>query len=134
VKTKDTTIDASTAIAFEERKARMISKNDRFLPTSPQPGNEKEIVNIHVSPNDQSLDSQVQSPFLASKPPPVNDPEEKLHSSPASNTSGHPNDGGKKADSGADSSSSDESSSSDDSEDGTGSASTRSRGKNLAIK
>ena len=45
-----------------------------------------------------------QSPFRASKPPPVNDPEDKLHSSSASNSktsmadsSGHPNDAGKKA-------------------------------------
>jgi hypothetical protein len=79
VKTKDTTIDASAAIAFKERKARMISKNDRFLPTSPQPGNEKEIVNIHVSPNNQSLDSQVNNE------PAVNDPEEKLHPPTATN-------------------------------------------------
>ncbi len=32
--------------------------DDRILPTSPPPGNEKEIVNIQVSPNDPSLDSQ----------------------------------------------------------------------------
>jgi len=44
-----------------------------------------------------------QSPFRASNPPPVNDPEDKLHSSSASNSktsmadsSGHPNDAGKK--------------------------------------
>jgi len=45
-----------------------------------------------------------QSPLSASKPPPVNDPEDKLHSSSASNSktsmdnsSGNPNDAGKKA-------------------------------------
>jgi hypothetical protein len=32
--------------------------DDRFLPTSPQAGNEGDLGNIHVSPNDQSLDSQ----------------------------------------------------------------------------
>ncbi len=55
--------------------------NDRFvLPTSPQRGNEKEIVNIQVSPNDLSLDSQ------ANNEPPVNDPDEKLHSSTANSS------------------------------------------------
>ena len=45
-----------------------------------------------------------QSPLRASKPPPVNDPEDELHSSSASNSktsmadsSGHPNDAGKKS-------------------------------------
>ena len=79
VKTKDTTIDASAAIAFEEHKARMISKNDRFLPTSPQPGNEKEIVHSQVSPIDKSLESQVNNE------PAVNDPVEKLHTPTANN-------------------------------------------------
>ena len=144
--------------------------DDRLSPTSPQPSNEKEIVNMQISPNDQSLDSQVNNepavndpkeklhPPTATneeppvndisldsqannEPPPVYDPEEKLHSSPAltsktsmADSSGHPNDGGKKAAGGANSSSSDESSSSDDSEDGTGSAPTRSRGKDLAFQ
>jgi len=87
------------------------------------------------------LHHPAQSPFRASKQPPVNDPEEKLHSSTASNSktlmadsSGYPNDGGKKAAGTDASSSSDKSSSSDDSEDGAGSAPTRSRGKNLAIQ
>jgi hypothetical protein len=90
-----------------------------------------------------------QSPFSASKPPPVNDPEEKLHLSTASNSktsmadsSGHPNDAVKKAAGKAASSSSDESSSSDDSsedssndrEDGASSAPTPACGKNLALQ
>jgi hypothetical protein len=53
--------------------------DDRILPTSPPPVNEKEIVNIQVSPNDPSLDSH------ANNEPPVNDPKEKLHSSTANN-------------------------------------------------
>ena len=75
--------------------------DDRFLPTSPQAGNEGDLGNIHVSPNDQSLDYQANndvSPEVlaapevlanedrASNPPPVNDPEEKLHSSSALNS------------------------------------------------
>jgi hypothetical protein len=86
---------------------------------------------------------------MASKPPPVNDPEDKLHSSSASNSktsmadsSGHPNDAGKKAAAKVAASSSDMSSSSDDSsdnlsndhEDGARSAQTRGRGKNLAFQ
>ena len=55
------------------------NSDDRILPTSPPPGNEKEIVNIQVSPNDPSLDSH------ANNEPPVNDPKEKLHSSTANN-------------------------------------------------
>jgi hypothetical protein len=58
-----------------------------------------------------------QSPFRASKPPPVNDPDDKLHSSTATNSktsmadsSRLPNDAGKKAATTDDSSSSDESS------------------------
>ena len=77
----------------------------------------------------------------SSKTPPVNDPEDKVHSSTASNSktsmvvsSGHPNDAGKKAAGTDASSSSDESSSSDDSEDGAGSSPTQSRGKNLALQ
>jgi len=98
--------------------------DDRFLPTSPQAGNEGDLGNIHVSPNDHSLDYQANndvSPEVlaapevladnsendnedrASKKPPVNDPEDKLQSSTASNSktsmadsSGHPNDAGKK--------------------------------------
>ena len=189
--------------------------DDRILPTSPPPGNEKEIVNIQVSPNDPSLDSHAnneppdsqannedaadsvvpelladhfenckcdwshivpcnlphlkplkctvngcnklvhhlcqiafeqregcdeimalkcclhhpQSPLRTSKPPPVNDPEENLHSSTASNSKTSINDAGKNAAGTDASSSSDESSSSDDSEDGAGPAATRSRGK-----
>ena len=53
--------------------------DDRILPTSPPPVNEKEIVNIQVSPNDPSLDSH------ANNEPPVNDPKEKFHSSTANN-------------------------------------------------
>ena len=83
------------------------------------------------------------------KPPPVNDPEDKLHSSSASNSktsmadsSGHPNDAGKKAAAKAAASSSVLSSSSDDSsddssndrEDGARSARTRGRGKDLAFQ
>jgi len=90
-----------------------------------------------------------QSPLTASKLPPVNDPEDKLHSSSASNSktsmadsSGHPNDAGKKAAAKVAASSSDMSSSSDDSsdnlsndhEDGARSAQTRGRGKNLAFQ
>jgi hypothetical protein len=90
-----------------------------------------------------------QSPFRASKPPPVNDPEDKLHSSSASNfetsmadSSGHPNDAGKNAAAKAAASSSVLSSSSDDSsddlsndhEDGARSAQTRGRGKDLAFQ
>jgi len=90
-----------------------------------------------------------QSPLSASKLPPVNDPEDKLHSSSASNSktsmadsSGHPNDAGKKAAAEAASSSSDVSSSSDDSsedssndgEDGARSAQTQGRGKDLAFQ
>ena len=70
-----------------------------------------------------------QSPLRASKPPPVNDPEENLHSSTASNSKTSINDAGKNAAGTDASSSSDESSSSDDSEDGAGPAATRSRGK-----
>ena len=33
--------------------------DDRFLPTSPQAGNKGDLGNIHVSPNDESLDYQV---------------------------------------------------------------------------
>ena len=51
--------------------------DDRFSPTSPQPSNEKEIVNIQISPND--LDSQVNNE------PAINDPEEKLHTPTATN-------------------------------------------------
>jgi len=65
-----------------------------------------------------------QSPLTASKLLPINDPEDKLHLSSASNSktsmadsSGHPNDAGKKAAAAAASSSSDVSSSSDDSFD-----------------
>jgi len=142
--------------------------DDRVLPTSPQAGNEVVLGNMHVSPNDQSLDYQVNnndSPEVlaeviaapevlanedrASNPPLVNDPEEKLHSTTASNSktsmansSGHPNDAGKKAAGTEASSSSDESSSSDDSsddssnesEDGEGSAPTQARGKNLRLQ
>jgi len=83
------------------------------------------------------------------KPPPVNDPEDKLHSSSAlkSNTSmvdssGHPNDAGEKAAATAASSSSDVSSSSDDSSDDSSndgedcarSAQTLGRGKDLAFR
>ena len=75
-----------------------------------------------------------QSPLRASKPPPVNDPEENLHSSTASNSKTSINDAGKNAAGTDASSSSDESSSSDDSEDGAGSAPTLSRGKNLSIQ
>ena len=83
----------------------------------------------------------LQSTFWASKTPPVNDPEDELHSSTASNSktsmansSEHPNDAGKKAAGTDASSSSDESSSSDDSEDGAGSAPTRACGKILAFQ
>jgi len=87
-----------------------------------------------------------QSPLSVSKPPPVNDPENKLHSSSASNSktsmddsSGHPNDAGKKAAAKAASSSSVLSSSLDDSSedssndrgDGARSAQTIGRGKDL---
>jgi len=87
-----------------------------------------------------------QSPLSASKLPPVNDPEDKLHSSSASNSktsmadsSGHPIDAGKKAAAKAASSSSVLSSSSDDSSedssndggDGARSAQTIGRGKDL---
>jgi len=90
-----------------------------------------------------------QSPLSASKLPPVNDPEDKLHSSSASNyntsmadSSGHPIDAGKKAADTAALSSSDVSSSSDDSsddssndgEDRAHSAQTRVRGKDLAFQ
>jgi hypothetical protein len=74
-----------------------------------------------------------QSPFRASKPPPVNNPEDKLHSSTATNSktsmadsSGHPNDDGKKA------ATTDDSSSSDD--DGARPAPPKARGKNLALQ
>ena len=126
--------------------------DDRFLPTSPQAGNEGDLGNIHVSPNDQSLDSQANNDVApevladnyendnkdnvapeeladncendnkvrASNSPPANDPEDKLHSSTASNSktsmadsSGYPNDDGKKAAGKAASSFSDESSSTD---------------------
>ncbi len=68
---------------------------------------------------EDSGSEEEQSPLSASKPPPVNDPEDKLHSSSASNSktsmadspSGHPNDAGKKAAAEAASSSSDVSSS-----------------------
>ena len=33
--------------------------DNRFLPTSPEAGNEGDLGNIHVSPNDHSLDYQV---------------------------------------------------------------------------
>jgi len=69
-----------------------------------------------------------QSPFRASKPPPVNDPDVNLPSSSASNSkttmddsSEHPNDDGKKGAGRAH-------------EDGAGSAPTRPRGKNLALQ
>lgn len=90
-----------------------------------------------------------QSPFMASKPPFVDDTDEKLHSSTVSNSktsmavsSGHPNEGEKKAAGKAASSLSDESSSSDDSsddssndrKDGISSAPTPARGKNLAFQ
>ena len=90
-----------------------------------------------------------QSPFMASKPSPVNDPEDTLHSSSASNSktsmadsSGHPNDAGKKAADKAAASSSVLSSSSDDSsddssndrDDGARSARTRGLGKDLAFQ
>jgi hypothetical protein len=94
--------------------------DDRFLPTSPQAGNEGDLGYFHVSPNDQSLDYQVNTDVTpgvlasrevladnyendnedrASNTPPVNDPKDKLDSSTASNSkaskansSGHPND------------------------------------------
>ena len=87
-----------------------------------------------------------QSPSSVSKPLPVNDPEDKLHSSSASNSktsmddsSGHPNDAGKKAADTAGSSSIDKSSSSDDSSDDSGedlvqSAKTIGSGKDLAFQ
>jgi len=90
-----------------------------------------------------------QSPFRASKPLPVNDPKDRLHSSSASNSktsmansSGHPNDAGKKLAAKAAASSSILSSSSDDSsddssnhcEDGARSARTRGHGKDLAFQ
>jgi hypothetical protein len=86
---------------------------------------------------------------MASKPPFVDDTDEKLHSSTVSNSktsmavsSGHPNEGEKKAAGKAASSLSDESSSSDDSsddssndrKDGISSAPTPARGKNLAFQ
>ena len=136
--------------------------DDRVLPTSPQAGNKGDLGNIHVSPNDESLDYQVNTDVIpgvlasrevladnnendnkdrASNTPPVNDPEDKLDLSPASNSktsmdnsAGHRNDDGKKA-SGTDaSSSSDESSSSDDAEDGAVPAPSLNRGKNLAFQ
>jgi curved DNA-binding protein CbpA len=82
-----------------------------------------------------------QSPFRASNPPPVNNPEDKLHSSTATNSktsmadsSRLPNDAGKKAATTDDSSSSDESSSSDDSHDGARPAPPKARGKDLAFQ
>jgi curved DNA-binding protein CbpA len=82
-----------------------------------------------------------QSPFWASKLPLVNNPEDKLHSSTATNSktsmadsSRLPNDAGKKASTTDDSSSSDESSSSDDSDDGARPAPPKARGKDLAFQ
>ena len=101
-----------------------------------------DVFNVDV---EDSGSEEEQSPLSASKPPPVNDPEDKLHSSSVSNSktsmddsSGHPNDAGKKAAATAASSSSDKSSSSDDSSDASsnnrGSAPTLPRGKNLAFQ
>ena len=134
--------------------------DDRVLPTSPQAENKGDLGNIHVSPNND--DSQVNTDVIpgvlasrevladnnendnkdrASNTLPVNDPEDKLDLSPASNSktsmdnsAEHRNDDGKKA-SGTDaSSSSDESSSSDDAEDGAVPAPSLNRGKNLAFQ
>ncbi len=105
-----------------------------------------DVFNVDV---EDSGREEEQSPLSASKPPPVNDPEDKLHSSTVSNSktsmdysSGHPNDAGKKAAATAASSSCDESSSSDDSsddssndgEDRVHSAKTLGSGKDLAFR
>ena len=105
-----------------------------------------DVFNVDV---EDSGSEEEQSPLSASKSPPVNDPEDKLHLSSVSNSktsmddsSGHPNDAGKKAAATSSSSSSDESSSSDDSSDDTSndredrarSAQLSGRGKDLAFR